>query len=200
MLSARCGCGAIVRLPNLKARAYSARCDGCARAASRAAVPFGDLPPRDNRFAVARAKADRELTDALVGGTRAWGKTEAMRRVTSISTPPSAEGLGWARYDLPDRAPPFGLPRGVSPEYAQLPREQHRRISRAAQLRGDAVVVTYVDGAWSKHVFTSRQFVNACYGADFDIQRLVGGEVRFESDSGRVTGLSSALDSPAASA
>lgn len=29
--TARCGCGAIVRLPNLKARASSVRCDGCAR-------------------------------------------------------------------------------------------------------------------------------------------------------------------------
>lgn len=43
LLTSRCGCGAIVRLPNFKARASSARCDACARGdvINRLARSFG---------------------------------------------------------------------------------------------------------------------------------------------------------------
>lgn len=45
-LSARCGCGAVVRLPNLKARAYAAKCEACiAKARAMCAAPLDWTSP-----------------------------------------------------------------------------------------------------------------------------------------------------------
>lgn len=61
---ARCGCGALVTLPSLKARAYSARCDACSRKAAAAINA-----PR-TAVAVAPARTGRLLSD-IYGGLSA---------------------------------------------------------------------------------------------------------------------------------
>lgn len=60
--TARCGCGAIVQLPSLKARAYSARCDACIGRVRDAATtlrdwtPPGQKQPPQTFFGVDRSK------------------------------------------------------------------------------------------------------------------------------------------------